>query len=120
MTTLRHLQASSNRKAQRMAKQGEILEETVVKLLEKLQNRGVILEFAHNTRNSREDSEGKDFTFTIAERMSGAKKALSFGVTISLKCWASAKIKHPQAPQLCFPLGTKLETMEKRILELAE
>lgn len=118
MTTLRRLQASNNRKAQRMAIQGEVLESTVIKLLQELKNEERILQFVHHPKNSREDSEGKDFTVT--KEVNGAKKVLSFGVTISLRCWANAKVKHPQIPQLCFPLGTKLETMEKRILELFE
>lgn len=114
--TLRRLQKSNNRKAQRMAVRGEALEADIKKLLLGLQSQGRVSEFIHHPQNSREDSDGKDFT--VIKESAGIKKIISFGVTISIKSWVGSKTKHPRTPQLCFPPGTKWETMEKRILEL--
>ncbi len=107
---------ASGRKTQRMAKRGREFEDEVSALLQKMQDEEVIVGFIAHDPNSAEDQDGRDFTVTVAS--GGQEVSKSFGVTISLRHWRESKIKHPEVPQFCFPLGTKLETIRARILEL--
>lgn len=113
----RKRQEASGRKGERMAKQGRLLEEEVAALLEKMREEKLIIGFIAHAPNSPEDTAGRDFT--VEASVSGTTAARSFGVTISLKRWNESKIRH-DVPQFCFPLGTKPETIRKRILELFE
>ncbi len=107
---------ASGRKTQRMAKRGREFEDEVSALLQKMQDEELIVGFIAHEPNSPEDQDGRDFTVTVV--IGGGEVSKSFGVTISLRHWKESRIKHPDVPQFCFPLGTKLETIRTRILEL--
>ena len=100
----------------RGAKQGRALEEQVQAVLRVMQQKGELVKAVYHSANSFEDRDGKDFT--VAKYIDGKEISRSFGVTISLRRWSRGKMLHRDIPQLCFPLGTKPETMRRRILEL--
>lgn len=111
-------QAFSDRRAERMAKQGILLEIEVERILSKMKLQGKISDFAHYPRNSEEDSDGRDFT--VIKLVGAQTEERSFGVTISLQSWQLARIRHSDVPQFCFPIGTNPETIEKKISQLFE
>ena len=105
-----------NRKSQRFAALGRKLEKEVAELLEKMQESGLIESFVYNKPFSEADCQGKDFTVRLSIGDEVVER--SFGVTISYKSWGDSKVKHPDVRQFCFPIGTKPETIQKRVLEL--
>lgn len=104
------------RRTERMSKQGRMLEERVQRILVALQEQGSIQNFRYNRPFSQADREGKDFTVTKV--VVGELVERSFGITISPRSWHESQTKYPEVSQLCFPIGTNLETMARRILEL--
>lgn len=105
------------RKGRRFALRGSDFENiTVPKILEKMVLDGKITKFVHFYKNSKEDHDGKDFM--VVMECDGKLTEVCFGVTISFKSWNRSKPLHFGVPQLCFPVGTKPETIEKRILGL--
>jgi hypothetical protein len=114
--TQRSLRKADHRKANRYSEVGLDLELHVESLLEKMVEEEIIQSFTHHSHNSPEDSRGKDFT--VSKVVCGEIIKKSFGVTISLRSWNHSKHKHPNVPQMCFPIGTKTETINKRILDL--
>lgn len=107
-----------DRRSERMSKQGRALETEVEKILARLLAEEKISGFTFHKPNSKEDGDGKDFT--ICGKTGEEEASMSFGVTISLRRWRESRVKHPDVPQFCFPLGTKPETIEKKILSLFE
>lgn len=107
---------SRDRRRERYGEIGRKFEGEVADLLQKMQDEKLLLGFVQHEPNSTEDQDGRDFTVTAV--LGGKETFRSFGVTISLQNWNEAKIKHPDVPQFCFPIGTKPETVRKRILEL--
>ena len=110
-------QEASNRRATRMSDEGRKFEQRVAKLLENLKSAGLITDYECFAPCSAQDYAGQDFMVQII----GATNEICsypFGVTISIACWHSAQLKHCSVPQLCFPIGTKDETIKQRILEL--
>lgn len=99
------------RRSARYAEQGLLLEDRVENLLKEMREAGLITEFKRHAHNSVADLTGQDFTVI----RDGSE--ISFGVTISIRRWNKSRRLHDD-PQLCFPLGTKPDTMVKRILEL--
>ena len=104
-----------DRRSVRMAKQGRLLEDEVERLLKRLEEQGEIVRFKKHEPNSREDREGKDFT--VVKSVEDNEFQISFGVTIALKSQRKSRLRYDH-PQFCFPIGTKLETIERRILDL--
>ena len=104
------------RRANRMAEVGVGLEDTVEKVLQKLQSDGGILRFTRHPHNSTEDRSGKDFTVVFNHEDKEIEH--SFGVTISNRSWQRGKVIHHDVTQFCWPVGTNTQTMEKRILGL--
>ncbi len=105
------------RHGERIAAEGRRLEDDVERVLAAMKSRGKIPGFARHEPHSSEDQQGCDFTVSkLCE--DGGLVMQSFGVTISPRSWRRAKRTHPDIPQLCFPLGTNTETIERRILEL--
>ena len=118
--SFRNLQAIkeySDRRSERMAAQGILLEDTVEQLLSKMQHDGKILRFIRHRHNSPEDRDGKDFT--VVFNRESTEIVRSFGVTISNKSYQRGRIIHHETTQFCWPIGTNIQTMEKRILGLA-
>lgn len=105
-----------DRRSERMAAQGILLEDTVEQILSKLQRDGKILRFIRHSHCSPEDLSGKDFTVVFSRE--DAEVECSFGVTISNKSWQRGKTKHHDVVQFCWPIGTNPQTMENRILGL--
>lgn len=109
--------AGQARKAERRSKEGYRFEEEMCGILDKMQKEGLISSFCRFDHYSEEDLSGKDFL--VAKVVDGKKEVYcAFGVTISLKRWQETKMRHRDVPQLCFPLGTKVETIQRRVLEL--
>ena len=104
------------RKAMRYAAVGRMLEDEVEKILAKMQDEGVIFDFARSLPNSQEDHEGKDFR--VSQIIDGKKIDRFLGVTISQRSHSIARIRHRNVPQFLFPVETKQETIKKRVLEL--
>lgn len=107
---------ASGRRADRYAKIGREFESAMTDLLLKMREEKLITRFEAHAANTVEDGEGRDFT--VAAVIGGIETERSFGVTISLKRWGASRILHPKVPQFCFPIGTKPETIRKRVLEL--
>ncbi|GEM_PF-3206526 len=108
--------AWQGRKAKRRSEVGYQFEDEVNKILDKMKEENLISSFCRFDHNSEEDRNGKDFL--VAKIVNKKEMFCAFGVTISLQSWQKAKMKHWNVPQLCFPLGTKTETIKRRILEL--
>jgi hypothetical protein len=104
------------RKSQRYSVVGRQLEKDVSEILKKMIENGDITEFEYFKPNSHEDLNGKDFSVT--HNINGVEEIRYFGVTISMRRWNKARSRYHDVPQLCFPIGTKPETIKKRILEL--
>lgn len=109
---------SRGRRSERYGEIGRKFESEVADLLQKLQDEKLIAAFVAHPPDSPEDRQGRDFT--VAVEIGGKTVEKSFGVTISLQRWNHSKILHPDVPQFCFPIGTKPETIRKRIFELFE
>ena len=112
--SLKRLDEISARKAERYSQIGREFEKQVENYLAELQVAGQISSFTRHEPHTMSDRNGKDFTI----RQNGDE--VSFGVTISHKQWQKARIQHPEVTTFHFPLGTKPETVKKRVLELFE
>ena len=113
----KHKKEWNERKAQRYALEGRKFEqEELPKILQKMLDGGKIVEFEIHTPNSSEDTAGQDARVRALNNEQPVDKY--FGVTRSLRSWKEAERMHPHTPQFCFPIGTKPETIEKRILQL--
>lgn len=106
------------RRSMRGAKQGQALEAEVEKVLNRMKERGELVQVIHHFSNSPEDRDGRDFT--VSRYVEGQEVFCSFGVTISLRRWYRGKTLHRDVPQFCFRLDTKPETIRGRVLELFE
>jgi len=104
------------RRSQRYADIGRKLEEEVERLLQRLLDEKKVDGFRRFPPYSKEDGEGADFSVTRGEGEHAVERR--FGVTISLRSWQESCARHHETTQFCFPIGTKPETMEKRILGL--
>ena len=115
--TTRDFRKHQERRMTRYAREGRKFEQEEMKrILQKMQDAGKICGFEIFTPNSPEDREGKDIK---ASKMAGEQMAdVYFGVTISMRSWNNAKRFYPDVPQFCFPIGTKPETIEKRVFGL--
>lgn len=115
--TTRHRKEFHQRRSDRYAEVGRKFEqEEMRRILEKAQERGVFTSFAIFDPNSEEDRDGKDIR--IDRVVNGEVVTRYCGVTISLRCMQNAQLRHPNVPQFCFPIGTKPETIEKRLRSL--
>ncbi len=109
-------QAFFDRHSDRIARRGIDLELTVEKILQDMQGTGIISSFTHHDHNSYSDRCGCDFT--VRNLVGGRQVERSFGVTISQKSQNRSKVLHMGIPQWCLPVGTKRETIERKILGL--
>ena len=114
----RKRQDARARKSERYSAIGRAFEQEVAAILERLKEEELISDFVAHSPHSEEDHEGRDFT--CMRRIGDETHARSFGVTISMRSWNASRIKHPDTPQFCFPVGTKPETIRKRVLALFE
>lgn len=104
------------RRGELYAGEGLALEDQVESILETLKEEGQIASFQRHAHNSSADRAGKDFSAT--KEINGEEVTFSFGVTISMRSWNEARARHYGVPQFCFPIGSKPETIVKRILGL--
>jgi hypothetical protein len=100
----------------RGAARGRELETEIETLLARMCEDGLITSFERHRPNSVEDSHGKDFT--ISKETPEGTKSASFGITISAKSRAEARMRHRSVPQMHFPPEIKPETIRKKILAL--
>lgn len=108
--------SSRDRKGERKAQRGRNFEEVVFKMLQQMQNEGHFKDVAYHAPNSTEDHAGKDFTVAIV--LKGERVERSFGMTTSLHSREFARGRYPKVPQFHWPLNTKPETIQKRVLAL--
>lgn len=108
--------SSRKRKGERKAQRGRDFEGDVFKMLQRMQDEGHFEDVAYHAPNSTEDHDGKDFTVAIA--LEGKRIEQSFGMTISLSSQKNAQGRYPGVPQFHWPIGTKPETIQKRVLAL--
>ena len=113
----KRIQKASARKAERYSELGKEFENFVANILSKIAEKKKIFGFTQNPANSSEDRQGKDFTVWV-KKENDEVSTRSFGVTISHKSWNDSRLRHPDIPQFFFPLETKPETIEKKILDL--
>jgi hypothetical protein len=106
------------RRSQRYAAVGRELEGEVERILQKMLDDKKVDGFRRFPPYSTEDGEGADFSVTRGAGEQAVERR--FGVTISLRSWREACGRHSGTTQFCFPIGTKPETIEKRILGLFE
>ena len=106
------------RRSERMSRVGREFELTVEKYLEEMKAEGLIDNFVRHKPRSPEDYSGRDFT--VDKIVDHSTASVSFGITISIRCWHVGQKLHQEYPQLCFPIGTKKETIRNRILRLFE
>ena len=106
------------RKADRYSIQGREQEDQVWRILSRarLEGEPTFAWVTHHAAYSTPDRQGKDFT--VARVVRGEIVSRSFGVTISLKSWKLDQQLYPGVPQFCFPIGTRPDTIIKRILSL--
>ncbi len=116
MITTRNREAFAARRAMRMSEHGRAFEVTVEGYLQEILDFGLIQKFIRHPPHSPEDYDGRDFT--ISKDVEGVSIEKTFGVTISIKSWNRGKRLHRSYQQFCFPIGTKKETVVRRILGL--
>ena len=107
-----------NRRRQRCSERGREFEKTFSMLLEKMQKRDMIVLFKQHPPNSPEDRSGKDFT--VWKMVNGKCIGHSFGITTSSNSLKRSRVRYPTVPQFHFPMETRPETMQKRVLGLFE
>lgn len=113
----RDFRAWRKRRGDRFSKIGRQFEQQELpQLLERMKEEGVIVGFAISRPRSPDDYDGKDCE--VRMQKDGAVISRAFGVTISREGVYRARLKHPLVPQFCFPIGTKPETIRRRILGL--
>ncbi len=56
--------------------------------------------------------------FSVTMRVNGEDVTARFSVTVSRRAWQRAQSRDDATPTFCFPLGTRPETIRKRILGL--
>lgn len=108
----------NGRRSERWSKVGRDFEQQVLQILSDA-SRGETPMFenvVYHIPNSKEDSEGRDFT--VCRAVGGTIESRSFGVTISSRSLQEARLLHPDIPQMHFPVGTKPETILRRICAL--
>ena len=101
----------ANRKSQRYAKLGYQMEDEVERVLRQAVEDGTFTSVVHHPPNM----PYKDFTVT--KTADGVEESRSFGITISQKVWSQRRNRGVET-QFCFPIGTKPETVIRRVLEL--
>ena len=113
----RQCKKTHERRSERWSKIGRAFEqEGMRKILEEMVADGLLSDFQISFPNSPEDREGKDIK--VSQMIGSESINEYFGITISFNAWNDAKRFHPDIPQFCFPIGTKPETIKKRILSL--
>lgn len=106
------------RKSARWAKIGRAFEQEVLVILTEAQegDDSLFEEVIYHKPHSEEDRDGKDFT--VVRDVNGRCQTCSFGVTISHTSVQASCITHPDVQQFHFPIGTKPETIIKRVRAL--
>ena len=107
------------RRSERRSRLGREFEQTTFELLREVcdeDGNQLFKKVVYHKPHGAADYAGKDFTVT--RRINGRDESRSFGVTISVRQIAEAKMLHPDVPQFCFPIGTKPETIIARVLAL--
>ena len=107
---LKSLEEFRKRRSQRGSELGLQIEEEVAHILDKAVEDGHLLSSVHHPNNT----PYKDFT--VECEVQGVRQRISFGITSSLRSWHGRH--YNRVPQLCFPVGTKPETVVRRVLEL--
>lgn len=112
----RKVLAGLRRRTQRCAERGREFEEFFSELLRKMSEEDMILSFEKHPPHSPKDQSGMDFT--VSKTVHGESIERSFGITTSHASMKRARVRYPSVPQFHFPMETKPETMQKRVLGL--
>jgi hypothetical protein len=92
------------------------MEEEVADVLSRLKSRGRIAEYIRYERRPDGANEPADFTILRVYRGKAARRR--FGISTTLTAKQVRESLFPRIPVLCFPHGTKPQTIERRVLEL--
>ncbi len=103
----------AERKSKRYSELGYQMEDEVERVISRAIEEDIFASVAHHSPQT------PSMDFTVTKMVNGVKKSRSFGMTISLKVWSERR-NRPGSPQFCFPIGTKPETIIRRVLELFE
>lgn len=109
------IEGHRERRGERIAEYSDALKDFVEQLLVKLQEKGTIVSFRRHTK--RDEFDWVENDFTVSRDLDRVYTERSFGIHLTIRSWNKAK-EQGYRNRLCFPVGTKPETMEKRILEL--
>lgn len=101
----------AERKSQRYSRLGYEMENEVERVLGRVVEQGILTSVEHHSAQM----PFKDFTVT--KIVNGVEEVRSFGMTTSLRVWSNRR-NRGGPPQFCFPIGTKPETIIRRVLEL--
>jgi len=101
----------AERKSKRYSALGYQMEDEVERVIRRAVEEGTFASMVHHSPQT------PSMDFTVMKMMNGVEESRSFGMTISLKVWAERR-NRGGAPQFCFPIGTKPETIIRRVLEL--
>jgi len=100
-----------NRKSERYSEIGRQFENEFEQLLISWVEAGYFDGYERRT-----DREGEDFL--VYKKINEEMLEKSFGITISQRKVVKDRVRHRHIPQFCFPIGTKPDTMLKRVSEL--
>lgn len=86
------------------------------RVLSALQAQNKITNFVRHREAGTEDGPVENFSVTML--VDGRDVTVRFGVSVSRREWQRMQSRAQDVPQLCFPLGTRPDTIRRRILSL--
>lgn len=86
------------------------------RVLASLHEQDTITGFARLRSSGRDD--GMAVRFSVTMRVDGRDVTVRFGVSVSRREWQRAQARNDDVTKFCFPLGTRPETIRKRVLGL--
>ena len=90
---------------------GYQMEDEVERVIRRAVEEGTFASVVHHSPQT------PSMDFTVTKMVNGVEESRSFGMTISLKVWSERR-NRGGSPQFCFPIGTKPETIIRRVSEL--
>ncbi len=101
----------AERKSKRYSELGYQMEDEVERVIRRAIEEGTFASVVHHS------SQTPSMDFTVTKMVNELEESRSFGMTISLKVWSERR-NRLGSPQFCFPIGTRPETVIRRVLEL--
>lgn len=86
------------------------------RVLASLREQDTIMAYARLRSSGRDD--GMAARFSVTMRVGGRDMTVRFGVSVSRREWQRAQSREDDVTKFCFPLGTRPDTIRKRVLAL--